>query len=126
MNQICILYYCYRTINAGTIRSIRSKNKLDIFIANWSYSYEPKRVFTTYQRMRANRTFWAGTSLQHSQFLRLKFSLSHRAVLRYPDAIVRRSKKPLNKFLSDLHISDFSNFYWLSLPKFSMRLIVSP
>ena len=37
------------------------KNKLELFIANWSYSYDLKRVFATYQRMRANRTYWAGT-----------------------------------------------------------------
>ena len=43
------------------IRSIRSKNKLELFIANWSYSYNLKRVFSTYQRMRVNRTSWAGT-----------------------------------------------------------------
>ena len=37
------------------------KNKLELFIANWSYSYYLKIVFATYQRMRANRTYWDGT-----------------------------------------------------------------
>ena len=55
------MQHCYLTINARTIRSIRSKNKLELFIVNWSYSYDLKRVFATYQRMRANRTSWAGT-----------------------------------------------------------------
>ena len=45
------------------------KNKLELFIANWSYSYDLKRVFATYQRMRANRTTWAGTLLNSSVFL---------------------------------------------------------
>ena len=35
--------------------------KLELFIANWSYSYDLKIVFATYQRMRANSTSWAGT-----------------------------------------------------------------
>ena len=61
MNQRCILEYCYLTINARTIISIRSKNKLELFIVNWSYSYNLKRAFATYQRMRANRTSWART-----------------------------------------------------------------
>ena len=37
------------------------EHKLELFIANWSYSYNLKIVFATYQRMRANRTSWAGT-----------------------------------------------------------------
>ena len=37
------------------------ENKLELFIANWSYSYYLKRVFVTYQRMRANRKSLAGT-----------------------------------------------------------------
>ena len=61
MNQRYILQYCYLTISARTIRSIWPKNKLEIFIANWSYYYNLKRVFATKQRMRANRTSWAGT-----------------------------------------------------------------
>ena len=44
------------------IRLIRSKNKLELLIVNCSYSYDPKIVFAAYQRMRANRTSWAGTS----------------------------------------------------------------
>ena len=35
----CIIYYYYLTINARTIREIRSKNKIELFIENWSYSY---------------------------------------------------------------------------------------
>ena len=37
------------------------KNKLQLFIANWSYSYDLKRDFDTYQRMRANSPSWTGT-----------------------------------------------------------------
>ena len=61
--EMYLIVYCYLTINARTIRSIRSKNKLEIFITNWSYSYDLKRVFATYQRMRANMTYWAITRL---------------------------------------------------------------
>ena len=46
-----------------TIISIRSKNKLELLIANWSHSYDLKRVFATYQRMIANRTSWSGTRI---------------------------------------------------------------
>ena len=62
MNRGCILYYWYLTINTGKIRSIWSKYKLELFNGNWSYSYDLKKVFDTYQRMRASRTSWAGTS----------------------------------------------------------------
>ena len=41
----------------------RIENKLDLFIANWSYSYNKKIVFGTYQRMRAKGASWAGTSI---------------------------------------------------------------
>ena len=34
-----ILKYLYLTINACTIRAIRSKNKFEFFIENWSNSY---------------------------------------------------------------------------------------
>ena len=54
-------HYWYLTINARTIRSTWLKNKLELFIVNWSYSYNLKIVFATYRRMRANRTYWAGT-----------------------------------------------------------------
>ena len=37
---------------------------MELFIANLSYSYDLKRVFATYQIMRANRTSWAGTRLK--------------------------------------------------------------
>ena len=43
------------------IRLIRSKYKLEFFIANWSYSYDLKIYFATYQRMRANIPSWAVT-----------------------------------------------------------------
>ena len=42
------------------------KNELDLFIANWFYSYNLKRVFAKYQRMRANRKSWSGT--RHKQW----------------------------------------------------------
>ena len=32
---------------------------------NWSYSYDLKIDFATYQRMRANSKSWAGTSLMN-------------------------------------------------------------
>ena len=48
-------------MNAHTIRAIISKNKFELFIENWSYSYDQYRVFDTYQRMRANIPPWAGT-----------------------------------------------------------------
>ena len=48
-----IVLYCYLTINARTIRAIRSKNKFELFIESWSYSYDKEMVFDTYQRMRA-------------------------------------------------------------------------
>ena len=54
-------------MNTRTIRSIRSiisKNKLELFIANWSYSYDLKIDFATYQIMRANSPSWDGTSHQ--------------------------------------------------------------
>ena len=51
----------YLTINACTIRAIISKNKFELFIENWSYSYDQYRVFVTYHRMRANSPSWAGT-----------------------------------------------------------------
>ena len=38
------------------------KNKLEFFNANWSYSYDLKIYFATYQIMRANSPSWAGTS----------------------------------------------------------------
>ena len=38
------------------------ENKLEFFNVNWSYSYDPKIDFATYQRMIANRTSWDGTS----------------------------------------------------------------
>ena len=49
------------------------ENKLELFIANWSYSYDIKIVFATYQRMRANRTSQAETrhSACHYMFLLL-------------------------------------------------------
>ena len=37
------------------------ENKLELFIGNWSCSYDLKMVFTTYRRMRANRSSWSGT-----------------------------------------------------------------
>ena len=39
------------------------ENKLELFIANWSYSYEKLMVFATYQIMRAKEASWAGPSL---------------------------------------------------------------
>ena len=62
MNHRCILEFRYLTIKTGTTRSIWSKYKLEFFNTNWSYSYDLKIDFATYQRMRANRTSWAGTS----------------------------------------------------------------
>ena len=35
---ICLVYYWYLTINARTIRAIRSKNKFELFNDNWFYS----------------------------------------------------------------------------------------
>ena len=32
--------YLYLIINARTIRAIRTKNKFELFIENWSYSYD--------------------------------------------------------------------------------------
>ena len=52
------------------IISIRSKNKLELFIMNWSYSYDKKMNFATYQRMRAKGASWDGPS----QILNLKNS----------------------------------------------------
>ena len=77
MNRRCILYYWYLTINTGMIRLIWSKYKLEFFNGNWSYSYNLKRVFATYQRMRANRTSWAGTSHQwyHLSFINIHLYL---------------------------------------------------
>ena len=37
------------------------EKELELFIANWSYSYDLKRDFATYQRMRVNSPSWAGT-----------------------------------------------------------------
>ena len=34
------ILYWYLTINARTIRAIRSKNKFELFIEIWSYSYD--------------------------------------------------------------------------------------
>ena len=48
-------------INACTIRLIRYKNKLDLFIANWSYSCD-FIFFATYQRIRVKGKSWAGLS----------------------------------------------------------------
>ena len=41
------------------------ENKLELFIVNWSYSYDLKRVFATYQIMRAKRPSWDRTRLTH-------------------------------------------------------------
>ena len=38
------------------------ENKLELFIANWSYSYEKLMVFATYQIMRAKGASWDGPS----------------------------------------------------------------
>ena len=48
-----ILWYWYLSINARTIRVIRSKNKIKLFIENWYYSYDKLINFDTYQIMRA-------------------------------------------------------------------------
>ena len=45
------------------------KNKLELFNANWSYSYDLKRDFDTYQIMRANIPSWAGTRHEASAVL---------------------------------------------------------
>ena len=37
------------------------ENKLELFIANWSYSYDLKIVFATYQIMGVNSKSWDGT-----------------------------------------------------------------
>ena len=41
----------YLTINSGKIRAIRSKNKFELFIENWSYSYNKYITVDTYHRM---------------------------------------------------------------------------
>ena len=51
------------------------KYKLELFNANWSYSYYLKIYFATYQRLRANRTSWAGTSNKDN--LKYEASLSY-------------------------------------------------
>ena len=65
--KCCVSYMYLRVllpnINACTIRLIWPKNKLEIFIANWSYSYDKYIVFTKYQRMRSKITSWSGTCL---------------------------------------------------------------
>ena len=62
LNQKCIVSYK----NALTIRAIISKNKFELFIENWSYSYDKYMIFGTYQRMRAQGKSWAGTSICNS------------------------------------------------------------
>ena len=54
-----------------TYDQINMIKKKELFIVNWSYSYDQQRVFATYQRMRANRTSWAGTLHQLSPSPRL-------------------------------------------------------
>ena len=44
-----IVYYYTLTINVCTIRAIRSINKFELFIQNWSYSYDKYIIFDTYQ-----------------------------------------------------------------------------
>ena len=55
IKMICI-------INLSYSRSIWLKNKLELFIENWSYSYDKWMFFATYYRMRAKGSSWAGTS----------------------------------------------------------------
>ena len=38
----------------------RPKNKCELYITNWSYSYKVGIVFIMYQIMRSNGTSWAG------------------------------------------------------------------
>ena len=58
-NALCVtfIYKTYRIvlipINARTIKASISKNKFELFIENWSYSYDKQMVFNAYWIMRA-------------------------------------------------------------------------
>ena len=91
VNQICIIQYCYLTINTRTIRSIRSKYKLYLFNANWSYSYDLKIDFTTYQRMRVNSLSWDGT---HPKCYKVSY-IKHACYFSFQKDIKRGDKSPM-------------------------------